>query len=487
MIKKQFFSNYVYYTLLFFILFVFFAKVHPLLPYDIDDWKYCGIARLPYPWLGLWNPTKIFPECFQPLVGLIAAHFVTPIIGDYLTALVVSHAFVVTIFIIGYFFSIQKLLEWRFQLTKISALGIITVLVLLHFLALITRSTDNGHLFYSPDVNCYYNYIIPNMLCASLATWILRHDLTTIKSNTAQSLLLFLTFLAIFSNLYSSAILIAVVGAKLLLRLFESDKKEQRWLIKYIRNNAFLVFVIIVWLIVQLFEANGRRAHASEAMMLSFGESMKTTIAIFLSVRYNKWFLLLTVSAILAAVIHHSIKEKRNPFRVGKLSAMIVLALLLTVTYMILLSSQVLPQYLYRSEVKFSYLFFYILLVALGLGYLTSKVKYFKHLYPFLIFFLFFIGFTNENTYIDVQKPYGTDLQTCETFDRSFINQVKNADLMGMDTVTIYVHDYKNTTNWPLMLHQGKYIGITLHKHGITKRRIETIFVKLPEGFDADK
>ena len=100
--------------------------------------------------------------------------------------------------------------------------------------------------------------------------------------------------------------------------------------IKYIRNNAFLVFVIIVWLIVQLFEANGRRAHASEAMMLSFGESMKTTIAIFLSVRYNKWFLLLTVSAILAAVIHHSIKEKRNPFRVGKLSAMIVLALLLT-------------------------------------------------------------------------------------------------------------------------------------------------------------
>ena len=166
---------------------------------------------------------------------------------------------------------------------------------------------------------------------------------------------------------------------------------------------------------------------------------------------------------------------------------MIVLALLLTVTYMILLSSQVLPQYLYRSEVKFSYLFFYILLVALGLGYLTSKLKYFKHLYPFLIFFLFFIGFTNENTYIDVQKPYGTDLQTCETFDRSFINQVKNADLMGMDTVTIYVHDYKNTTNWPLMLHQGKYIGITLHKHGITKRRIETIFEKLPEGFDADK
>ena len=487
MIKKQYFSTYVYYIVLFFILFVFFAKVHPLLPFDIDDWKYSGIARLPYPSLGLWNPTKIFPECFQPLVGLIAAHFVTPIIGDYLTALVASHAFVVTIFIIGYFFSIQKLLEWKFQLTNISALGIISVLVLFHFLALITRSTDNGHLFYSPDVNCYYNYVIPNMLCASLAIWILRYDITTIKSNTAQSIILFMTFLAIFSNLYSSAILIAVVGAKLLLQLFESNKKEQRWFTKYIRNNAFLVFVIIVWLIVQLLEANGRRAHASEAMMLSFGESLKTTISIFLSVRYNKWFLLITVSIILAAIIHNSIKEKRNPLRVGKMRITLVLALLLTVIYMILLSSQVLPQYLYRSEVKFSYLFFYILLVALGLGYLTSKLKYFKHLYPFLIFFLFFIGFTNENTFIDVQKPYGTDLQTCETFDRNFINQVKNADLLGIDTVTIYVHDYKNTTNWPLMLHQGKYIGITLHKHGITKRKIETIFEKLPEDFETNQ
>ncbi len=487
MFKKRFFSNYIYYTLLFFILFVFFSKVHPLLPFDNDDWKYCGLARIPYPSLSQWNPTKLFPECFQPLVGLSAAYFVTPIVGDYISALVFSHAIVVAIFIIGYFYSIQKLLEWKFKINHISAYSIISVLVLLHFLALITRSSDNDHLFYSPDVNCYYNYIIPNMLCASLATWFMRTDFTKLKSDTTLSLIYFLTFLALFSNLYSTVILIAVVGAKLVFKLFESDKREKRWLVKYIKDNAFFLFVIIIWLFVQLYEANGKRANTYGAMLLPFGDSFTTTIKLFLSIHYNKWFLLFTISLFVCAMTYHFIKGKHKSFYVGKLPTTILLAMLLAVIYLILLSSRVLPQYLLRSEILFSYIFFYILLVALCLGYLTSELRYIKPLYPFFIFFLFFIINTNENTFIDVQKPFGTDLQTCETFDRDVINQVKKADLLGKDTVTIYVHDYQNTSNWPLIINQGKYVGLTLYKHGIISHKIETIFEKLPADNNIDK
>lgn len=478
--KKLFRTNCFYYLFLFLILFVFFSQVHPLLPFDTDDWKYCGAARPPYPSISQWNPTKVFPECFQPLVGLFAAYLVTPILGDYLTSLVVSHALVVALFIVGYFYSIQKLLEWKFKISSSSTLSIITVLVLLHFLVLITRSSSNDHLFYSPDVNCYYNYIIPNLLCASLGLWFMRNDIRTIKSYTSLGIVFFLTFLALFSNLYSTVIVIAIVGAKLLFALFECNKKEKRWLAEYIKCNLFYLVIIFVWLIVQLYEVNGNRASSYGAMLLPFGESLKTAITFFISIHYNKWFLAFSILILGGTLALCFIKERWNLFRGKKTPFIIILALFLSVSYLILLSSKVFPQYLLRSDVLFSYLFFYMLLVALCLGYLNAELKSFKLLYPFLIFFFFFILNTNENTFVDVQYPYGTNLQTCEKFDREAISQVQKAEAAGKDTVTIYVNDYKSSNNWPLMTHQGKYLGMALYKHGIIKRKVVTIFERKP-------
>ena len=60
--------NWTFYTLLFLLFFVFFSQCHPLVPFDSDDWINMGIARRAYPTLAYWNPTKVFPECFEPLV-----------------------------------------------------------------------------------------------------------------------------------------------------------------------------------------------------------------------------------------------------------------------------------------------------------------------------------------------------------------------------------------------------------------------------------
>jgi len=487
MSKKLNYSYCIFYYFLFISFFVFFSQVHPLLPFDTDDWKYCGLARSPYPTFSAWNPTKILPECLQPLTGLFAAYFVTPVIGDYLMALVFSHAIVISIFITAYFYSIQKLLVWKFKLSPGIGFCLISILVLLHFLVLKTRPSDNDHLFYSPDVNCYYNYIIPNMLCASLVMWLMRYDVKAIKSLSILSFVLFLTFLALFSNLFSTVILIAFIGAKLLFKLIECNKKESGWISKYIKNNTYFLIVILIWLVVQCFEANGNRATTYGAMLLPFSESLKKAIMHFISLHYNKWFIAFTLVVLLGAKTYSIFREKQKLLHIGKMPKTIILAMILTVVYLILLCSQVFPQYLLRSEVLFSFLFFYILLVALCMGYLTSKLNFVKLLCPFLIFFFFFLLNVNENTFVDVQYPYGTDLQTCENFDRDVINQVKKAELIGKDTVTIYVHNYNSTTNWPLIPHQGKYIGMTLHKHGIIKRKIVTIFERQPAEIDTRK
>lgn len=484
MVNKIRYSYCLYYCFLFVIFFVFFSQVHPLLPFDTDDWKYAGLARPPYPTFSTWNPTKILPECLQPLAGLIAAYFVMPIIGDYITSLVVTHSVVISLFIIAYFYTIQELLTWKFKISSYSGFCIISIIVLLHFLVLKTRPSNNDHLFYSPDVNCYYNYIVPNVLCASVAMWLMRIDIKAIKSNVIRGFVCFLTFLALFSNLFSTIILAALIGSNLLFGLFECNKKERGWLTKYIKNNAFFLIIIFIWLIVQLFEANGNRASSYGAMLLPFSESLKKAIKFFVSSHFNKWFLAFTIIVILGAKTCNYFKDKQTIFHIGKISSISLFALFLTILYLILLCSQVFPQYLLRSDVMFTYFFFYLLIVALCLGYLTSKINIIKLFYPFLIFFFFFLLNINENTFIDLQYPYGTNIQTCEKFDRDIINQVKTADLLGKDSVIIYVHNYNDKTNWPLMPHQGKYVGLTLQKHGIIKRKIVTIFERMPAELD---
>ena len=96
-------SDYLFYLLLFLGFFIFFAEVHPIIPFDADDWINMSFNRKAVPSLNYWNPTKVFPECFQPLVGLFAAYVVSPLVGDYLNALVYSHAITVSLFIILYF------------------------------------------------------------------------------------------------------------------------------------------------------------------------------------------------------------------------------------------------------------------------------------------------------------------------------------------------------------------------------------------------
>lgn len=50
-------------------LFVFFARVHPLMLFDTDDWQYISYSRHAVPIWGDWNPTRVFPETVMPLAG----------------------------------------------------------------------------------------------------------------------------------------------------------------------------------------------------------------------------------------------------------------------------------------------------------------------------------------------------------------------------------------------------------------------------------
>lgn len=477
-------ANGIFYTILFAIFFVFFSQIHPLLPFDTDDWLYSGFARPPYPSIYQWNPTKILPECLQPTIAMIAAYVVTPIIGDYLNALVVSHSIVISMFITIYLFSVQKLLEWRYKTSYRINFCIILVYTLLHFLILRISDSNNDYLWYSRDVNCYYNYLIPNMLNASLVLWLMRHDLRKITQSSNFCILLFITFLALFSNLYSTVILIAYVGSVLLLDLFDYKKGNGTWLKDYIKDHTFYLISIIIWIIVQWFEVNGNRANAYGYTDISLVETIKKTIKYLLLLRFNLWFIIITLGAIIGAKIYDYIKGEHRIWHIGKLNKIIILSFALSLTYLILLSSQVRPIYIIKSDVIISYVFFYLLLFVLAICFLCTKTNLAKTIMPLLIFFILVTINTKGNVFKDVQYWNGTDLYTCEKFDRDVIRQVQNADTQGLDSLVIYVHKYKDGLNWPQDFDHSEYIGLTLQKHGIIKKKITTIYEYLPAELD---
>ena len=96
------YSERAFFLLAFSFLFVFFTQVHPLVIYDGDDWRYIAYTRQALPSWNEWNPSRVFAECFQPLMGYFAAYVLTPILGDCLHAQTAAVALLLSLMATAY-------------------------------------------------------------------------------------------------------------------------------------------------------------------------------------------------------------------------------------------------------------------------------------------------------------------------------------------------------------------------------------------------
>ena len=478
--------NWVFYTAIFAFFVVFFAHIHPIAPYDGDDWYNIIIERTSYPSLDFWNPTKVFPERLEPFVATLAGYLVVPLVGDYINGLILANAFVVAIFIIVYLFSVQRCIETRFNLSRLTIQALMIVFILLHFLLLRTSGECNEHLWHSNDANCYYHYVIPNMLCASLVLWLMRHDVRKENNGRTIAILILLTYLALCSNLYSVVILIAYIGALLLLDLRSKSPQVNKptspqggWLITYIRRNAHFLVNIALWGIVQWIESHGIRANSYGYMKEPLIYCLKVTIYNFLTIGYNRWFLVVALLAIVGAKLVDYRRGGHGLWHVGIRQWSILIAAFLSIIYLILLSSRVDPTYVQRGDVIFEFAFFLLFLVILSLAYLCSRLRFAAYFTPLLILFLLFQTHTSGRTYKDVSEKYAPDLAGSIQIDRDIVRQILDAEAAGMDSVTILVPKYPYGENWPIMTprYASQYYGRALYKHNQTKREIITIFI----------
>ena len=449
--------NWIFYTAIFVFFVIFFFEVHPIAPYDTDDWLFMGIERPSYPSLYCWNPSKVLPERLEPFVSTIGGYLIVPLFGDYIRGIILTNAIVVSLFIIVYLLLLHKYLETKFSLGRLTNLAIVLVFTVLHFLILRTVEENNDYLWYTHDAACYYHYVIPSLLNASLVLWLMQRDFRIEKCGRVIALLIALFYLALCSNLYSSVILIAYLGSILVLDLIlpkpqihKTTESNKGWFKIYINRNIRYLVIIFFWGVIQWFEANGTRANGFGYLHEPMVYCLKVTIYNFITLSYNHWFLLISLFA-------------------G-----------LSIAYLILLSSRVDPTYIQRSDVIFAYAFFFLLLVAHALAYLCKLHRFAVFAMPLLFVVLLFLTNTRGKTFKDVIEEYKPELETCLAIDYDIVQQILDADAARLDSVSIDVPTYsKHSYNWPVMVtdYASQYYGHALYLHNQTKREIKTRFI----------
>lgn len=477
--KKKILDNiFIYYIFIFIFLFVFFAYIHPVITFDTDDWLYNGTYRPPVPTLGIWNPTKIFPEYLQPATALFAAYILFPIINDYYLSLTIANAFIIAFFITAYFHSIHLLLSYKKRVSNKCCFFIVLFFICIHFLVLLTQKQNNDYLFYSRDITCYYHYTISNLFCALLVLWLMRNDINTINNNFKWGILFLYTYLVICSNLYSSVLLIAYAGAILTKDLITDNNN----LTNYIKKHYYYLFIILFWLFIQLIEVNGERANSYGYLQASFYESLKETIIRFIGIQYNRRFLQICFIIIIASLLNIFISKKDIKYYINEYST-IIIAFVFTLSYLILLSTKVKPEYIQKGDVIFPLIFYFLLIIILFFADLCKKIRLIRIFLPFIAFIAFFEIQSVDKIFKDVQYWNGTTLLEAKNFNSYILKMIQEADVKGVKEITIKVPWYNDYINWPLDYQHSEYMGKTLYKHNQISYPIKVYFEVIKDNY----
>lgn len=482
--KKDKYVEGLWYFAVFAFFYIWFSQIHPLIVYDADDWTYLAYVRKATPIWGDWNPAKVFPEVIMPFLSNIILHTIVPLVGDYFTGFTVGHALIVSGFITAYAWCFVSLIRRSYSLSRLSSVLAGTLFLTFHFLVFRTQEFDNSYLFRCEDLNCYYNYLLPALLNASLVMFMMNNPrfeaFLQEGSFEKKGFFYILLYFTIFSNMVVSGILAAYAGCQLLLNLLKEGKKFK--LVRYVKANFLHLLILLMWFTSAIFELGGGRAAATSSHSL-FHRILDTAYClkeVLIHCNPTFWIWVIVI-AILSALQFLLTKERGQEEQTlaGHCITILIAGAALTV-YMLILCALVWSGNIYRSEYQFPLFFYGFLLVLLGLGYLLKKQPGLLAALPLLLVFLVSGINTNGRTF---EYPLMSDYDptTCLDISRDILNQYLEADAAGLTETTIYipmhVEDPVNEDNWPHSISLLDRIGRTLHEQGVIANAIHAEFV----------
>jgi len=464
---------------IFFFSVVWFTQIHPLSVYDADDWRYVAYVRTALPLWSDWNPARVFPEVFMPLMSAVAVHILMPVLGNYLQALTVMHGIVVAVFIGLYMYCFLRMIKRVFSLPVWGNIFAGALFLIFHFLIFRSYDSGNVYLFFCWDLTCYYYYLIPALLNASLVRCIvgrtgLQERIFAMPAEK-QGLLAAVAYFAIFSNLPASGILAAYAGSVLLKDFLNQLMHRENWK-KFWKDHSICIGLLIVWLISAIFELSGGRAGADYmGTKVPLLQAIKEAAYAFtrLPSYCNPAFLgTAGVLCVLAAVVFFRKKEGGQSFAAEAVVSLIGLGAMLV--YSVLLCAAVDLSYTRRMEYQFGFLFYLLLFLALIFAYVLEKIPRLYVVVPVLLCVLAGECNTLDKTYLESNQT-NLDPKICDQISQDMINRFLQADAAGETTVILPLPVWESSDNWPHSVYIGDKIGDSLYEHGIISRKIKAI------------
>ncbi|GHU65430.1 hypothetical protein FACS189447_04370 [Spirochaetia bacterium] len=476
-------------------IFLFFASIRPVVPFDGDDWRYLSAFRHPLPDVNEWNPSRIFQEVINSLAGYFAAFIIYPFTQDYIYSITITTALFIAAFSTALYFFLYKLF---FAFSKSKNISILAgFLIFALFFSAFKGAAGSQYMLYAHNLCTMFAYTLPNLLVSITTCIFMRYTFENTSFSIKNfgwyktGILIAVIYFSIFSILFSALMLVLFCFFEILFSIIL--KKE-------ILNKAAMFSILGLFLVYCFLEFSGVRAANSDLagtsnvslfsvqFLYQFVYSFQNLYKLF--IESNIMIFGLSFTVIFIAVLVYSVKGEDDP-ETPALSRMFIICLLSAVCLiplLMIICGKTGTVYSTRLESLYSIFFYYFLTVAIGVIYLIKKTKFAAALLP-LILIILFVESTNSSAPFLEQDNYslefeGRKMNTVIKAElmASWIDEVMQADARGDTDVSISILKSTHEVGWPLPPDwYGEVLSSALFTHRMTSKKMNIITV--PDEF----
>ncbi|MQB65388.1 hypothetical protein [Limosilactobacillus reuteri] len=485
MIKSKRLLNIIIQIVLFLFLFVYFTQITPLVPFDADDWSFLGTMRLPFPLWGVFNPSKVLPEVIGPIVGSIASFCIYPITRNYVYSIMFTQTIVVSLFIVALLYIFSSFLKRKFELSFKEAICGELFLFLSFFFLFKHINSPSYSGFWATDFDCYFHYIIPGLLNASIVLSMMTKEKFMKCWEKQTHLYKGMFIVAIYFAIFSSPQL-SIILASYCLTMIINIIVKQHGVKEIIRTSKIYFVICFLWLISILFDLHGRRAAGvSSVNGGSFKSRLMATLLSLnnlikeLDTKVLLLFILMIIAALAIVIVG---KRKNHADRIIETFihqvGILIVCLVITIVYLICAYLKAGAGYAGRIDAMWAVIFFFLAITSISFSYLLKNYKEIKIFTPLILILMALISFNFD--YLPIQPNVGQySATTVKIVDNYIIDQIVRADREGKSEVAVKVPlgegkvtPKDQTSNWPHAFYMAKWLQNTLYSHGIIRTRI---------------
>lgn len=461
------------------LLFLFFARYCPIVPYDADDWIHMGQFRIPLPiWKG-WNPSKVLPEVMMFMCGYIGAYVVYPLVEDYFLSITITAAAILTFFVLTLCICFMWFIHRRFRFSVNLSLGFEVLFLISNYVIFRNRGTSI-YMFFAENMNCIFNYTVPGIVNGIAVLYMMSYENFSRAYGEfkvlKKILFIVLIYMAVFSNIFHSETIAIYCGVVLLNGMLKR-MKERDWNFKnYVSQYKIYLSIIASWLCALLFEMSGGRAEAvSSGKSLDFLLSIKQLYAMIQAIAtpFKVVFGLVVVGILFCFACKNKISQDiRNLY-----ISLITNAGLVTI-YVVILGAAV--AYVSRVEASWNIWFYVILITMTGVASFVlyvPKIKIF--MIPVLVVWLALAIYPDGKYKISTLG--NTDYATCVNTGKYVMEQIVEADKRGDISVEVHAPIYTDAKlEWAFSGNFAEAVAGTLYNHGVIKNKLQVTTISDP-------